>query len=112
MTIDFNDPSLADQVPIHQAIARALIDSVPDAWDAADLQLDWPPDPPGMTDRLFCPDTAEECDVAYEVRLETQKLDDHRDKYGMGWRQATFRIRRDAAGKWGLKVEMLMPKPE
>jgi hypothetical protein len=39
MDFDWDNPAVAEQVPINQAIAEGLIDFIPESWRAAELRL-------------------------------------------------------------------------
>jgi hypothetical protein len=55
--MDWNDPKLAEQIPINQAIVESLIDFIPESWRSAELDLAFGED--AVTQRVFCPDTGE-----------------------------------------------------
>jgi hypothetical protein len=112
MPIDYNDPRIKDQIPINQAIAEALIEAMPEGWEAIELSLDWRDAREGMTQALRSPETDEELFVAYELTKVTTQLDEHRDKYDMRWEQAKYTIRKNADGNWEVHAEFLLPNPE
>jgi hypothetical protein len=110
MSLDPNDPKIADQIPINMAIGEALIEMAPSDWEAVELQLDWRDPERGMTQRVVSPDTQEELEVVYEVAKATAELDEHRDKYDMRWHLAKYTLRRNAERNWEVKAEFLMPE--
>jgi hypothetical protein len=104
MPIDPNDPKIAEQVPINQAIGVALVQSMPEGWSAVELQIDWPADAHGnagpMEHRVVNPDSGESVTPPGDVTQAALQLDGHRVKHDMPWRSACYRIARNEAGQW------------
>jgi hypothetical protein len=104
MPIDPNDPKIAEQIPINQAIGVALVQSMPEGWSAVELQIDWPTGPEGkpgqMEHRVVNADSGDSVTPAADVTAAALQLDAHRLKHDMPWQSACYRIARNEAGQW------------
>jgi len=100
MDIDWNDPKIADQIRIDQAMARAMIDFIPESWEAAEWRLTWLPKPRTISHLVVNPDTGAGWTVSQEMVDLAILLDEHRRKYDLQWRSAIYSVRLDEEGNW------------
>lgn len=99
MDFDWNDPVVAEQMPINGAIVEALIGAIPEQWHAAQLQLAWPPEG-GVSQRVVNPETNQGWTVTQELADAALALDGHRSKHGLWWQAARFTVRLNESGDW------------
>jgi hypothetical protein len=100
MDFSWDDPAVAEQIPINQAIAEGLIAFIPDAWDSAEVRLGFSGAEGGVTLRVVNPDTGEGWTASHDLTMAAIGLDEHRRKYGLGWRSAVYGVRADESGEW------------
>jgi hypothetical protein len=98
--MDWNDPKVAEQMPINQAIVGHLIEFIPNSWQAAELHLKFGASQSGVSHRVINPDTGEGWTVSDDLMIATLQLDGHRRKFGLGWRSAVYGVRLNESGEW------------
>ena len=117
MPFDPNDPKIAEQIPINQAIGAALVQSMPEGWSAIELQIVWPQDAGGnsgpIEHRVVNPDSGESVTPSSDVTQAALQLDAHRVRHDMPWRSASYHIARNDAGQWqaNAKFALLPGRP-
>jgi hypothetical protein len=104
MEFDWNNPVVAEQVPINQAIVEGLIDFIPESWRAAELRLGFNAPEGGVAQQVVNPDTGEGWTVSHELMMAVLQLDGHRRKFALGWKSAVYGVRLTDADEWKVSV--------
>ncbi len=108
MSYESSDPSMAEQAPIHQAIAGHLIEFLPTDWLAAELRLKWPSDEDDPIEHdVVNPDSGDGWSVSEALLADVQLLEKHRRKYALNWRSAVYMVRKDASGNWQVNADFV-----
>ncbi len=102
-------PVVLAQIPINEAIVEALLDFIPESWNAARLSLSIPPAGSGVSMHVVNPETAEGWTVSDAMVAAILRLDEHRRQWKLEWQSATYEVRRTETGGW--KVDARFPPP-
>lgn len=110
MALDTNDPLVAEQVPINQAIAQQLVGFVPGSWQAAELRLAFGLDGGRVGQQVVNPDTGEGWTVSHELTMAVLDLEAHRQKFNLPWKSAVYAVRKSQAGHWQVSAKFQVPR--
>lgn len=110
--MDMNDPLIAEQIPLNQAVSLALLQAMPDGWDAGELHIQWQDELSTLNHKVVCPHTGDAAPVTEAIVGAALALTEHGRKFGLPWVSAIFRMQRLDDGRWQAGASFTQSLPE